>query len=228
MELIRLDNLKKKFIRGDEEIHALNGINLKIYQSDFISLIGSSGCGKSTLLHILGLLDSPSSGKYYLDGKDVSSLSELERTETRASLIGFIFQSFFLLPRLNAMENVMMPLSYSHPEMHKKEKIELAKLYLDKVGLGNRLKNLPNQLSGGQRQRVAIARALVNNPKILLADEPTGNLDSKTTLEIINLFEELHQKEKITLIIVTHDNEIAEKAQKIIKLSDGVVLDENI
>jgi ABC-type lipoprotein export system ATPase subunit len=228
VELIRLDNLKKKFIRGDEEIHALNGINLKIYQSDFISLIGSSGCGKSTLLHILGLLDSPSSGKYYLDGKDVSSLSELERTETRASLIGFIFQSFFLLPRLNAMENVMMPLSYSHPEMHKKEKIELAKLYLDKVGLGNRLKNLPNQLSGGQRQRVAIARALVNNPKILLADEPTGNLDSKTTLEIINLFEELHQKEKITLIIVTHDNEIAEKAQKIIKLSDGVVLDENI
>jgi putative ABC transport system ATP-binding protein len=225
MSLIELQSLGKIFRRGDEEIHALRDVNLEISQGDFLAITGPSGGGKSTLLYILGLLDRQSSGGYLLEGSSTSHLSDDARSALRNQLFGFVFQSFHLLPTATALRNVMMPLVYAanygkrltDEEMHAK-----AKLALERVGLGERLNHVPNQLSGGQRQRVAIARALVNSPKILLADEPTGNLDSKIGAEVMALFQELN-KEGATILLVTHDAQIAQGAHQQLHLRDGRV-----
>ena len=224
MKLVELSNVQKVFNRGDETIYALKDVSVEINKGEFTSLVGTSGCGKSTLLHIIGLLDVATSGTYILDGKDVSSTTDYERTRIRSQMLGFIFQSFFLLPRLSALDNVIMPLNYLTTKISKKEKIERAQFMLSQVGLQDRKLNLPNQLSGGQRQRVAIARALINNPTLILADEPTGNLDSKTSKGILDLFVELHEKNKATIIIVTHDEEVAKLTKRQIRLSDGSIV----
>jgi ABC-type lipoprotein export system ATPase subunit len=218
--VLSLSNISKVFKRGDEEVQALADISFLVESKEFISITGSSGSGKSTLLYLLGLLDSPTSGDYLLDGTNVSILDDKARTNVRNKKIGFIFQSFFLLPRYTAMENVALPLQYSTEALSKKEISERAKEKLIEVGLENRMHHLPNQLSGGQRQRVAIARALINEPTILLADEPTGNLDSKTGEDILNLFFELNANGS-TIILVTHDASIAKRTGRIIELRDG-------
>lgn len=218
MEIIKLDKLSKRYEMGQEIIHALNGINLSIQQNEYVAFVGSSGSGKSTMLNILGCLDRPSEGKYMLNNKDVSNLKSDELAEIRNWEIGFIFQSFNLLPRVSALGNVMQPLIYSGVKLaERKVRAEAA---LRQVGLEDRMEHVPNQLSGGQRQRVAIARALVTRPSILLADEPTGNLDSRTTTEIMRLFDELHANNH-TIIIVTHEPEIAAHCHRVIRLEDG-------
>ncbi len=226
--LISVRDLNKTFIRGDESIHALRDINFNADQGDFIALTGASGSGKSTLMHILGLLDRPNSGQYILDQKNTENLTDNERANIRNQKIGFIFQSFFLLPRASALRNVSMPLDYvtqSVGTLTRSEKIERAREALIRVGLGSRLKHLPNELSGGQRQRVAIARAIVNHPSILLADEPTGNLDSKTGQEILELFKTLNS-EGTTIIIVTHDEKVASLADRRVILMDGQIVED--
>jgi len=218
MSLISLHNIKKYYEMGTQVVKALDGIDVSISSNEYVAFIGSSGSGKSTMLNILGCLDSPTEGSYHLNGSNVESLSQNELSEVRNREIGFIFQSFNLLPRANALQNVMQPLIYR--AIGKTERKRLASEALDRVGLGSRMDHLPNQLSGGQRQRVAIARALVTEPSILLADEPTGNLDSRTSIEIMQLFDELH-KEGQTLIIVTHEDEIAEHCHRVIEMKDG-------
>jgi len=223
MALIELRDIAKTFRMGDEVINALSEVNLSIEQGDFVSIIGPSGSGKSTLMNILGLLDSPSQGEYVLDGKPVQSLSDSERAELRNQKIGFVFQTFNLLPRASALRNVEMPLVYSasYDKGYSKAKIrEMAMDALRRVGLADRVGHKPNELSGGQRQRVAIARAIVNRPKIIFADEPTGNLDSRVGREILALFEELN-REGVTLIMVTHDPTIAQRAPKVVQIRDG-------
>ncbi len=223
MALIELRDIAKTFKMGDEIINALSEVSLSIEQGDFVSIIGPSGSGKSTLMNILGLLDSPSAGEYVLEGRPVQSLSDSERAELRNQKIGFVFQTFNLLPRASALRNVEMPLVYSasYDKGYSKAKIrELALDALRRVGLSDRVDHKPNELSGGQRQRVAIARAIVNRPKILFADEPTGNLDSRVGREILALFEELN-REGVTLIMVTHDPTIAERAPKVVQIRDG-------
>jgi putative ABC transport system ATP-binding protein len=221
--VLSLTGISKVFTRGDEAVRALSDITFSVEPGEFISITGTSGSGKSTLLYLLGLLDAPTSGTYLLDSLDVSILNDAERTRVRNKKIGFIFQSFFLLPRYNALENVALPLMYSAEALSKKEIQDRAKAQLVEVGLEDRMYHLPNQLSGGQRQRVAIARALVNSPAILLADEPTGNLDSKTSEEIIKLFFKLHDK-GATILLVTHDAAIAALAHRQIILRDGRVV----
>jgi putative ABC transport system ATP-binding protein len=221
--VLSLTGISKVFTRGDEAVRALSDITFSVEPGEFISITGTSGSGKSTLLYLLGLLDAPTSGTYLLDSLDVSILDDAERTRVRNKKIGFIFQSFFLLPRYNALENVALPLMYSAEALSKKEIQDRAKAQLVEVGLEDRMYHLPNQLSGGQRQRVAIARALVNSPAILLADEPTGNLDSKTSEEIIKLFFKLHDK-GATILLVTHDAAIAALAHRQIILRDGRVV----
>lgn len=218
MSLISLHNIKKYYEMGTQVVKALDGIDVSISPNEYVAFIGSSGSGKSTMLNILGCLDSPSEGSYHLNGTNVESLSQNELSEVRNREIGFIFQSFNLLPRANALQNVMQPLVYR--AIGRTERKRLASEALDRVGLGSRMDHLPNQLSGGQRQRVAIARALVTEPSILLADEPTGNLDSRTSIEIMQLFDELHN-EGHTLIIVTHEDEIAEHCHRVIEMKDG-------
>jgi len=218
--IILLERIERHFKIGAETIKALRGVDLKIYKNEYVALMGPSGSGKSTLMNILGCLDTPSGGKYVLNGIDVSKMDDNELAEIRNKQIGFVFQTFNLLPRSTSLENVILPLIYSG--IKKEERIKKATKVLDDVGLLNRITHKPNELSGGQRQRVAIDRALVNNPSIILADEPTGNLDSKTSVEIMGLFDAIHQKGN-TVIIVTHEEDIAKYAHRIIRLRDGVV-----
>ena len=228
MALIELKNINKFFTMGDEKIHALNSVNVNIDQGEFISIVGTSGSGKTTMMNLIGLLDLPTSGDYILDGVNTTSMSDDELSQFRNQKIGFVFQSFNLLPKATALKNVEMPMQYAsayNPKITDEEIRKMALDTLDKMGLSTRVHHLPNELSGGQRQRVAIARALVNNPKILLADEPTGALDSKTSEEILNLFEELNHQ-GVTVIIVTHDNKVASRCRRILRMSDGVVTEE--
>lgn len=219
-ELIKLVGIKKDYKVGTVVVNALRGINLTLYKNEYIALMGASGSGKSTLMNIIGCLDSPSSGQYLLNGKDVSKLNDDNLAEIRNKEIGFVFQTFNLLPRQTALENVMLPLIYAG--YSKLKRIEKANVVMENVKLTDRAHHKPNELSGGQRQRVAIARALVNNPSLILADEPTGNLDSRTSLEIMDLFEAIHQAGN-TVMLVTHEEDIARHAHRIIRLRDGLV-----
>lgn len=219
--LIELKNIKKTYKTGAIEYTALKNINLIVNKNDYIALMGTSGSGKSTLMNILGALDTPTAGSYQLRGESVDSLNDEELSVFRNKEIGFVFQTFNLLPKLNAIENVALPLLYAN--VSKKERTERAIEMLKKVGLAEQINNKPNEMSGGQRQRVAIARALINNPSIILADEPTGNLDSKTSLEVMNFFKSLHEAGN-TIILVTHELEIAKYAQKTIVLKDGEII----
>lgn len=223
MSLIEIKDMNKTFIMGDEKIKAIDNVNFKVEKGEFISIIGPSGSGKSTLMNILGLLDISDTGEYFLDGENVENLSENKLAEVRNRKIGFIFQNFNLLQKLNASENVQVSLLYQG--MSGKDAKKISYEYLEKVGLKGREKHLPTQLSGGQQQRVAIARALVSNPEIILADEPTGALDSKTSVEIMNMLEELNRKGQ-TIIIITHDINVARKAKRIMRISDGKLYEE--
>ncbi|WP_310992260.1 ABC transporter ATP-binding protein [Aequorivita marina] len=218
--VIKIRNITRDFPLGQEVVKVLKGIDLNIERGEYVALMGPSGSGKSTLMNLLGCLDTPTSGDYELNGKNVSNMTDDELAEIRNKEIGFVFQTFNLLPRTTALENVALPMIYAGAS--KSERTERAKQVLTNVGLADRMDHKPNQLSGGQRQRVAVGRALVNNPSIILADEPTGNLDSKTSDEIMNLFNEIHNAGN-TVILVTHEEEIAENAHRIIRLRDGVV-----
>lgn len=218
--VISLKGIKRQFNLGDEIIYALNEINLEINKNEYVALMGPSGSGKSTLMNILGCLDTPSAGQYFLQGKDVSQSSDNELAAVRNKEIGFIFQTFNLIPRLTTIENVALPLIYAG--WSKKERDARAVEVLQQVGLGDRMKHKPNELSGGQRQRVAVARALVNNPSLILADEPTGNLDTKTSYEIMKLFEDIHANGN-TLVVVTHEEDIASYTHRIVRMRDGLV-----
>lgn len=218
--VIKIRNITRDFPLGSETVKVLKGIDLDIERGEYVALMGPSGSGKSTLMNLLGCLDTPTSGSYELNGKDVSSMSDDELAEIRNKEIGFVFQTFNLLPRTTALENVALPMIYAGAS--KAARTERAKEVLTNVGLADRMDHKPNQLSGGQRQRVAVGRALVNSPSIILADEPTGNLDSKTSVEIMNLFNEIH-KAGNTVILVTHEEDIADNAHRIIRLRDGKV-----
>lgn len=220
MNIIETRNIAKRYIMGAEVIEALKSVTIDIRKGEYVAFMGPSGSGKSTLMNIVGCLDTPTSGTYVLNGKDVSNMSENELAETRNREIGFVFQTFNLLPRQTSLENVALPLIYAG--LNKADRTEKAMIALKNVGLENRAGHRPNELSGGQRQRVAVARALVNDPSILLADEPTGNLDSKTSYEIMDLFDQIHSKGN-TVIMVTHEEDIAEYAHRIVRLRDGLV-----
>jgi len=218
--LITIKNLSKIYQVGTQEVRALNGVSLDICRNEYVAIMGPSGSGKSTLMNIIGCLDSPTWGKYILNGTDVSQMEDNDLAEVRNKEIGFVFQSFNLLPRYTAMDNVALPLIYAG--LSKQERMERAENALVNVDLLNRKDHRPNELSGGQRQRVAVARALVNDPSIILADEPTGNLDSKTSIDIMNLFEDIYKKGN-TIIVVTHEEDIALHARRIIRLRDGLI-----
>lgn len=223
--IISLSKIAREYLVGTEHIYALRNITLEIYKNDYVALMGPSGSGKSTLMNVIGCLDTPSAGEYVLNSKSVARMSDDELAEVRNKDIGFVFQTFNLLPRQSALENVMLPLVYAGiPKALRKQKAEHA---LEQVGLKDRMHHRPNELSGGQRQRVAIARALVNDPAIILADEPTGNLDSKTSVEIMGLFESIHQSGN-TIIVVTHEEDIAQYAHRIVRIKDGTVERDNI
>ena len=227
--MISVKELNKTYIMGPTKVFALRGVTLDIQRNEFVALMGPSGSGKSTLMNLLGCLDTPTSGEYWLNGINVSTMEDNDLAEVRNKEIGFIFQTFNLLPRLSALENVALPLVYAG--MSKTHRREKAMEVLEAVGLGDRVEHKPNELSGGQRQRVAIARALVNDPSIILADEPTGNLDTKTSIEIMGILEEIHRQGN-TVILVTHEPDIAEHAHRSVRLRDGMVesdeLNENI
>ncbi|MBU4448823.1 MAG: ATP-binding cassette domain-containing protein, partial [Proteobacteria bacterium] len=223
MEFIELRDIYKTYHLGEIDVPVLRGISLTVSQGEFVALMGTSGSGKTTLMNILGCLDRPSSGEYWLEGKDVVALSADEWAQLRNQKIGFVFQTFNLLPRTSALENVTMPLSYTAAHLSDQEARQRAEDLLHRVGLGERLDHDPSQLSGGQQQRVAIARALINNPSILFADEPTGNLDSKTSDEVLELFRKLNEEEGVTIILVTHDANVARFAKRIIRITDGMV-----
>jgi len=219
--VIRLQGVTKQYQMGDQTVHALQGVDLHIRRNELVAFIGASGSGKSTMMNIVGCLDRPSIGEYWLNGREVATMSGDELAHVRNREIGFIFQSFHLLPRASALDNVAQPLIYRGVKL--RERLALAEQALQKVGLGTRLHHRPNELSGGQRQRVAIARALVGQPSILLADEPTGNLDSTTSLEILDLIKEVHAGGQ-TVVMVTHEPEIAEQCQRIVRLRDGRIM----
>ncbi len=219
-EIIRTSEIAKRYVMGNQVVDALKTISITINRGEYVAFMGPSGSGKSTLMNIIGCLDTPSAGRYVLNNKDVSDMTENELAEIRNKEIGFVFQTFNLLPRASSLENVALPLIYAG--YNKADRQEKAMMALDSVGLGTRAHHKPNELSGGQRQRVAIARALVNDPSIILADEPTGNLDSKTSYDIMDLFAKLHQAGN-TIIMVTHEDDIAHYAHRIIRLRDGVV-----
>ena len=219
--LIELSEVKKTYHMGDVDVHALRGVDLTIDAGEFIAVMGSSGSGKSTLMNIVGCLDRPTSGHYLLDGKEVSRMSRDQLADIRNRTLGFVFQSFNLLTRTSAVENVELPLLYQG--VHTKERVQRSKEALERVGLGKRMDHHPSQLSGGQQQRVAIARAIVGKPKVILADEPTGNLDSRTSIEVMSLFQQLG-RDGITVVLVTHEPDIAEYAARVIVMRDGHVL----
>lgn len=218
--IIHLQNLNKNYYLGKQVIEVLKGISLDIFKNEYVALMGPSGSGKSTLMNILGCLDTPTSGKYILNGKDVSSTTDNDLAEVRNKEIGFVFQQFNLLPRLTAAENVALPLVYAG--IPRKQRLQKAMEVLEKVSLADRSHHKPNEMSGGQNQRVAIARALVNDPSIILADEPTGNLDSKTSYEIMDIFGKIHEGGN-TVVLVTHEEDIAKYAHRIIRLRDGII-----
>jgi putative ABC transport system ATP-binding protein len=219
-KIISIQELRKTYIMGTTTVHALRSITLDIFRNEFVALMGPSGSGKSTLMNLIGCLDTPSSGTYMLNGINVSSMDDSQLAEVRNKEIGFVFQTFNLLPRLSALENVALPLVYAG--MNRSLRRERAEQVIEDVGLTDRMHHKPNELSGGQRQRVAIARALVNNPSIILADEPTGNLDTRTSFEIMEIFEKLYDRGN-TIILVTHENDISEHAHRIVRLRDGMV-----
>lgn len=221
--LIELVDIGRKYVIGSETIHAIKSVSLTIKKGEFVALMGPSGSGKSTLMNILGCLDTPTRGEYFLNNQLVSDMSENELAEVRNKEIGFVFQTFNLLPRSTSLDNVALPLIYAG--MGRRERSEKAQLALESVGLGERIYHKPNELSGGQRQRVAVARALINNPSIILADEPTGNLDTKTSIEIMNLIEEIHSKGN-TIVLVTHEEDIALHAHRIVRMRDGLIEDD--
>jgi ABC-type lipoprotein export system ATPase subunit len=225
MELIRLHEVKKTYFLGEVDVPVLKGVSLEIGRGEMVALMGASGSGKSTLMNILGCLDRPTSGQYWLDGQEVSQLSGDERALIRNRKIGFVFQSFNLLPRTSAIDNVVMPLAYTNANLSDREARTRGKAMLERVGLGDRLDHEPSQLSGGQQQRVAIARALVNNPPLVFADEPTGNLDSRTSKEILQMFRRLCADDGITVVLVTHDSGVANYARRVIRISDGLISD---
>lgn len=219
--LIRLEEICKVYGRGNAAVHALNRVNLTIEEGEYCSIMGASGSGKSTMMNIIGCLDRPSSGRYYLDNQDISQLPNETLADIRNRKIGFVFQQFHLLPHLTALENVMLPMIYAGISFQDRQ--ERAAIALDQMGLSSRLQNKPNQLSGGQQQRVAIARAIVNNPRLLLADEPTGALDSRTVREVLDIFKELHD-DGITVVMVTHEVDVARESKRIVWFRDGEVI----
>lgn len=223
--MIEITEIVKTYNAGMQPVHALRGVSLKIQAGEYVAIMGASGSGKSTLMHLLGCLDRPTSGRYVLAGKEVQTLSQDELAEVRNRLIGFVFQQFNLLPRMTALENVMLPLVYAKVEPATRK--ERAETVLKLVGLGERMHHRPNQLSGGQQQRVSIARSLVNEPQIIVADEPTGALDSHTSAEIMTLLKELHSQ-GMTVILVTHDSEIASYARRLIRIKDGLIVGDTL
>lgn len=220
--MIELDSVVKTYQMGETVVQALQGIRCHIKRGEMVAIIGPSGCGKSTLMHIMGCLDTPTSGRYFLDGAEVSRLSDSQLAVVRNKKIGFVFQSFNLLSRTSAVANVELPLIYGNSGNIRRNAFEA----LERVGLGHRASHMPNQLSGGEQQRVAIARALVNKPTIILADEPSGNLDSKSSNEVISILERLNREDGITIVLVTHEAEIAARAKRIISMRDGLIVDE--
>jgi putative ABC transport system ATP-binding protein len=221
--LIRVVDLRRSYALGDVTVHALRGVTLEIAKGSMIAIVGASGSGKSTLMNILGLLDRPSSGQYFLDGQDVSGFDRDRRAELRNHKIGFVFQNFSLLPRTTALENVELPLLYNGRSARLSERHEKAMALLRAVGIGERAHHTPNQLSGGQQQRVAIARALVNDPELILADEPTGNLDSRTSVEIMEILQRLNREQGLTVLLITHEHDIADYASRVVTIRDGRV-----
>ena len=219
-KLIQMTDIRKEYKMGDEIVYANDGVTLDIDKGEFVAIVGKSGSGKSTLMNIIGALDVPTSGKYLLGGKDVGKLSDNQLADIRNKMIGFVFQQYNLLPRMNLLENVELPLLYAHVSSHERE--NRAMEALEKVGLAEKAKQMPNQLSGGQQQRVSIARALAANPSLILADEPTGALDSKTSRQVLDFFKKIHE-EGNTVIMITHDNSIALEAKRVIRIADGKI-----
>jgi putative ABC transport system ATP-binding protein len=224
-EIIKIENIYKIYQVGDQEVRALDGVSLSIYKNEYVAIMGPSGSGKSTMMNILGCLDTPTDGRYVLNGNDVSEMEDSQLADVRNKEIGFVFQSFNLLPRYNSVENVALPLIYAG--YSKKERDAKAEEALVSVGLSERMEHRPNELSGGQKQRVALARALINTPSIILADEPTGNLDTKTSIDIMRLFNDIYHRGN-TVIVVTHEEDIAKYARRIIRLRDGKVESDSV
>jgi ABC-type lipoprotein export system ATPase subunit len=225
MELIELHHIFKTYHLGEIEVPVLKGVSLRVARGELVALMGASGSGKSTLMNILGCLDRPTSGEYWLEGREVSQLSADERAVLRNQKLGFVFQNFNLLPRTDALDNVAMPLSYTSDHLSDREARRRAAEMLARVGLGDRMHHVPSQLSGGQQQRVAIARALINRPSLVFADEPTGNLDSHTSEDVLRMFQQLNEEDRITIILVTHDANVARYAQRSIRIHDGIIVD---
>ena len=228
MGLIELRDIRKTYVMGDIRLPVLKGITMSVERGDMVALTGVSGSGKSTLMNILGCLDRPTSGEYWLDGEEISRLSNDGRADVRNCKIGFVFQNFNLLPRTSALENVIMPLGYTASHLSERQMLERGRQMLERVGLADRMDHEPSRLSGGQQQRVAIARALVNSPSILFDDEPTGNLDTKMSEEILRIFNEINSGEGVTIVLVTHESDVANSAKRIVRLVDGEIADDTV